>query len=204
MPTAAAAAAWSLHPSPAHPTRTDDSMAILAAFNSPEVEILGLTSIYGNVPTTMATRNALTLCHLAGRPDVSLEEGSVMPGRPLSVHSAAARRIGRAAAFSCGVARPNTGAAVLQPSSSMPSPPPPHTHTPGARRCPSWRAPTRACVGSPRSALPTLCTAPTALATRGPSWQRWVHRACQSRGLAHHPACAPCFGSRQLLPRWQG
>ena len=48
----------------------DDSMAILAAFNSPEVEVLGLTSIYGNVPTAMATRNALTLCHLAGRPEV--------------------------------------------------------------------------------------------------------------------------------------
>ena len=45
-------------------------MAILAAFNSPEVEVLGLTSIYGNVPTAMATRNALTLCQLAGRPEV--------------------------------------------------------------------------------------------------------------------------------------
>lgn len=49
---------------------TDDSMAILAAFNSPEIEVLGLTSMYGNVPTTMATRNALTLCQLAGRPEV--------------------------------------------------------------------------------------------------------------------------------------
>lgn len=45
-------------------------MAILAAFNSPEIEVLGLTSMYGNVPTTMATRNALTLCQLAGRPEV--------------------------------------------------------------------------------------------------------------------------------------
>ncbi|KAL4440556.1 hypothetical protein ABPG75_003557 [Micractinium tetrahymenae] len=54
----------------------DDSMAILAAFNSPEVEILGLTSIYGNVPTPMATRNALTLCHLAGRSDVPVVEGA--------------------------------------------------------------------------------------------------------------------------------
>jgi uridine nucleosidase len=47
-------------------------MAILAAFNSPEIEILGLTTMYGNVPTPMATRNAVTLCHLAGRPDVRL------------------------------------------------------------------------------------------------------------------------------------
>ncbi|PSC71961.1 putative uridine nucleosidase 2 [Micractinium conductrix] len=54
----------------------DDSMAILAAFNSPEVEIVGLTSIYGNVPTSMATRNAITLCALAGRVDVPVVEGS--------------------------------------------------------------------------------------------------------------------------------
>lgn len=54
----------------------DDSMAILAAFNSPEIEVLGLTSMYGNVPTTMATRNALTLCQLAGRPEVPVVEGA--------------------------------------------------------------------------------------------------------------------------------
>lgn len=52
-------------------------MAILAAFNSPEIEVLGLTTIYGNVPTAMATRNALTLCQLAGRPDVRALGGSV-------------------------------------------------------------------------------------------------------------------------------
>lgn len=46
-------------------------MAILAAFNSPDIQVLGLTSMYGNVPTPMATRNALTLCALAGRTDVS-------------------------------------------------------------------------------------------------------------------------------------
>ena len=46
-------------------------MAILAAFNSPEVEVVGLTTIYGNVPTPMATANALFLRELAGREDVS-------------------------------------------------------------------------------------------------------------------------------------
>jgi uridine nucleosidase len=50
-------------------------MAILAAFNCPEVEIIGMTSIYGNVPTTMATQNALFLAELAGRPDVPVAEG---------------------------------------------------------------------------------------------------------------------------------
>jgi uridine nucleosidase len=51
-------------------------MAILSAFNSPEVEVIGLTSLYGNVPTTMATRNALRLVHIAGREDVPVIEGA--------------------------------------------------------------------------------------------------------------------------------
>ncbi|KAE9452388.1 hypothetical protein C3L33_15718, partial [Rhododendron williamsianum] len=41
----------------------DDAMAILVALRSPEVEVIGLTTIYGNVYTTLATRNAL---HLKG------------------------------------------------------------------------------------------------------------------------------------------
>lgn len=45
-------------------------MAILAAFNSPEVEVIGLTTIFGNVPTAMATRNALHLVKLTGHPEV--------------------------------------------------------------------------------------------------------------------------------------
>ncbi|CAK9161809.1 unnamed protein product, partial [Ilex paraguariensis] len=39
----------------------DDAMAILLALQSPEVEVIGLTTIYGNVYTTLATRNALHL-----------------------------------------------------------------------------------------------------------------------------------------------
>ena len=48
----------------------DDAMAILAAFNSPEVEVIGLTSLFGNVRTPMATANAVFLRELAGRHDV--------------------------------------------------------------------------------------------------------------------------------------
>ncbi|URD83414.1 Inosine-uridine preferring nucleoside hydrolase [Musa troglodytarum] len=39
----------------------DDSMTILMAFQLPEIEILGLTTIFGNVGTEDATRNALLL-----------------------------------------------------------------------------------------------------------------------------------------------
>ena len=43
---------------------TDDAMAIFVALRSPEVEVIGLTTIYGNVYTTLATRNALHLVYL--------------------------------------------------------------------------------------------------------------------------------------------
>lgn len=43
---------------------TDDAMAIFVALRSPEVEVIGLTTIYGNVYTTLATRNALHLVWL--------------------------------------------------------------------------------------------------------------------------------------------
>ena len=46
----------------------DDAMAILLAFQSPELEVVGLTSIFGNVHTDLGTQNALRLAELAGRP----------------------------------------------------------------------------------------------------------------------------------------
>ncbi|KAL8526320.1 hypothetical protein ACS0TY_015511 [Phlomoides rotata] len=57
----------------------DDSMAILMAFQSPDLDILGLTTVFGNVTTENATRNALLLCEIAGRPDVPVAEGSFEP-----------------------------------------------------------------------------------------------------------------------------
>ena len=39
----------------------DDSMAIMMAFQTPELEIVGLTTVFGNVSTQDATRNALLL-----------------------------------------------------------------------------------------------------------------------------------------------
>ncbi|CAD7702848.1 unnamed protein product [Ostreobium quekettii] len=54
----------------------DDAMAIFAAFNSPEVDVIGLTTLFGNVKTSLATENALRLRELAGREDVPVIEGS--------------------------------------------------------------------------------------------------------------------------------
>lgn len=57
----------------------DDAMAIFFAFQSPDIEVLGLTTVYGNIPVSMAARNALTLCDVAGRQDIPVTEGVGMP-----------------------------------------------------------------------------------------------------------------------------
>ncbi|KAI3788760.1 hypothetical protein L2E82_01535 [Cichorium intybus] len=54
----------------------DDAMAIFLALRSPEITVIGLTTIYGNVYTTLATKNALHLLEVAGRTDISVAEGS--------------------------------------------------------------------------------------------------------------------------------
>ncbi|XP_078447123.1 uridine-ribohydrolase 2 isoform X1 [Wolffia australiana] len=54
----------------------DDALAIFVALNSPEIEVVGLTTIYGNVYTTLATRNALHLLEVAERSDIPVAEGS--------------------------------------------------------------------------------------------------------------------------------
>ncbi len=44
----------------------DDAMAIFFAMSSPELELLGLTTTFGNVSVEMATANALRLVEMAG------------------------------------------------------------------------------------------------------------------------------------------
>lgn len=44
----------------------DDAMAILFAAASPDIHLVGMTSIFGNVATATATRNALLLAERAG------------------------------------------------------------------------------------------------------------------------------------------
>ena len=58
----------------------DDAVAILLALASPELDVLGLTTVAGNVPLDKTTLNARRLVALAGR-DVSVRAGA---DRPLS------------------------------------------------------------------------------------------------------------------------
>jgi len=62
----------------------DDAVAILLAFASPELEVLGLTAVAGNVPLTLTEANARRLCELAGRRETKVFAGCVRPlVRPL-------------------------------------------------------------------------------------------------------------------------
>jgi pyrimidine-specific ribonucleoside hydrolase len=57
----------------------DDALAILLAFASPEVEVLGLTTVGGNAGLAHTTRNALRLLHLIGKNDVPVAAGADTP-----------------------------------------------------------------------------------------------------------------------------
>ena len=57
----------------------DDSMAILFAFCSPEVEVIGLTTIFGNSGSGQTTENALRLVELVNRPDIPVARGAETP-----------------------------------------------------------------------------------------------------------------------------
>ena len=56
----------------------DDTMAIFYAMADPEIELVGLTTIFGNVFTPDGTRNALALADLAGQ-EVPVAEGAHVP-----------------------------------------------------------------------------------------------------------------------------
>jgi len=57
----------------------DDAMAILFALQSPELDVLALTSVFGNVDIGQTTRNARQILDLAGRSDVVVSAGASQP-----------------------------------------------------------------------------------------------------------------------------
>ena len=57
----------------------DDALAILLALASPEVEVLGICAVAGNVPLRLTARNARIVCELAGRPGVKVFAGCEAP-----------------------------------------------------------------------------------------------------------------------------
>ena len=57
----------------------DDAVAILLALASPEINILGITAVAGNVPLALTEVNARKICELAGRPDIKVYSGAIRP-----------------------------------------------------------------------------------------------------------------------------
>jgi purine nucleosidase len=57
----------------------DDAVAILLALASPELDVLGITTVAGNVPLPLTSRNARIVCELAGRTDVPVVAGMPRP-----------------------------------------------------------------------------------------------------------------------------
>lgn len=57
----------------------DDFMAILFALKSPELDVVALTTVFGNHYVEITTRNALRLLELAGRDDIPVARGAYSP-----------------------------------------------------------------------------------------------------------------------------
>jgi inosine-uridine nucleoside N-ribohydrolase len=58
----------------------DDAMAIFYALESPELDVVGLTTVFGNAHVEVCTTNALQLLQIAGRTDIPVAQGA---GNPL-------------------------------------------------------------------------------------------------------------------------
>lgn len=58
---------------------TDDALALIMALNSPELDILGLTTVEGNATLADTTRNALAVLEYMGRTDIPVYAGESTP-----------------------------------------------------------------------------------------------------------------------------
>ena len=60
-------------------TGVDDTMAILLACYAPEIELVGIGTIWGNVDLDTATQNTLNVLAMCGKPDVPVARGASKP-----------------------------------------------------------------------------------------------------------------------------
>jgi len=59
----------------------DDAVALMLALASPEIEVLGVTAVAGNVPLELTAANARRILEFARRPDVPVFAGCAAPLR---------------------------------------------------------------------------------------------------------------------------
>lgn len=57
----------------------DDAQAIAFAIAHPEINLLGLSTVFGNATIDITTRNALKILELFGRPDIPVAQGASQP-----------------------------------------------------------------------------------------------------------------------------
>ena len=110
----------------------DDAMAIFYACLHPQIDLVGMTSVFGNVTLEIATRNALVLAELADQ-EIPVAKGAQKPliqePNGVSAHVHGAEGFGRmsartskgqavaesAAAFICRMIHENPGEIILCP-----------------------------------------------------------------------------------------
>lgn len=57
----------------------DDALALMLALSSPELDICGITTVSGNVPSDMGASNVLRVLDFMGRPDIPVYRGAPKP-----------------------------------------------------------------------------------------------------------------------------
>lgn len=57
----------------------DDSLALMLALASPELNIAGITTVSGNVPVDMGTENAAKVLNWMERTDIPIYKGEAVP-----------------------------------------------------------------------------------------------------------------------------
>lgn len=67
----------------------DDAIALLVAVASPEIELLAVTTVFGNVPVGQTTENALRILSLAGAAHIPVAAGADRPLVHAQPHRAA-------------------------------------------------------------------------------------------------------------------
>lgn len=60
-------------------TGVDDALAIMLAVRSPELEVLGITTVSGNVPVARSTANTLLTLEVLEAPDIPVVAGAAAP-----------------------------------------------------------------------------------------------------------------------------
>lgn len=57
----------------------DDALALAYLLNSPEIEVVGIGTVSGNIDAITGARNALDLLHIAGHPEIPVAVGAYDP-----------------------------------------------------------------------------------------------------------------------------